>query len=165
MIEIPLSSNQPSVVLKLITPLDAVRLGEAFANMDPWQRYGFAPTEIASSLASEEPGAPRYAIFRDGALAGAMLIRTLWLRGPYLQFFGLMPDHQNAGIGSAVLQWFEQTARAGGDRNLWVATSDFNLNARRFYEQHGFQYVATLDDLIQDGAGEILLRKKLCSKK
>ena len=87
------------------------------------------------------------------------------LRGPYLQFLGVLPTFQRLGLGRAMLTWFEKEARARGERNLWVATSDFNQNALRFYEHQGFEHAAVLDDLVRDGISEILLRKRLCDKK
>lgn len=147
--------------LRFPTPEDARLLGKAFADIDPWRRYQFTAEAIAGFLVCEEHGAPRFAVYRDGTLAGALILRTVWLRGPYLQFLGILPEHQNAGLGGGLLNWFEHTAREAGDRNIWVVTSAFNFRAQRFYERQGFTCVATLSDLIADGLAELLLRKKL----
>ena len=143
----------------------AATLGQAFAAIDPWARYPFSVAALTAYLATIESDAPRYAIHVDGALAGAIGTRGAWLRGPYLQFLGVLPTFQRLGLGRAMLTWFEKEARARGERNLWVATSDFNQNALRFYEHQGFEHAAVLDDLVRDGISEILLRKRLCDKK
>jgi ribosomal protein S18 acetylase RimI-like enzyme len=88
-------------------------------------------------------------------------VRRNWLRGPYLQFLGVLPAFQHRGIGSLALTWFENEARTGRAQNLWVAASDFNARALSFYERRGFNRVATLEDLIVKGGSEILLRKRL----
>lgn len=137
-------------------------LGAAFAAIEPWSRYPYAPAALTNYLADSEPGAPRYAIFVDGVLAGAFGVRDRWLRGPYLQFLGILPDHQRDGLGRLTLTWFETRARAHGDRNIWVAASDFNTAALAFYRTAGFQPVAQLDGLIGAGITEILLRKQIC---
>lgn len=155
----------PVIMLDAMSADVARPLGAAFAGMDPWARYPFSADALGAYLAGVESAAPRYVLRIDGVAAGAIGIRTAWLRGPYLQFLGILPDYQSRGAGQLVLAWFEGQARARGERNLWVAASDFNLAAIRFYERHGFQRAARLEGLVQDGETEILLRKKLCAQK
>lgn len=154
-----------TITLGAMTPEAALELGQGFAAIDPWARYAFSAETLAAYLSAAEAGAARYAIFIDASVAGAVSIRSAWLRGPYLQFLGVLPAFQAQGAGQLVLAWFEGTARARGDRNLWVAASDFNVSALGFYEHHGFQRAARLDSLIEDGETEILMRKKLIIKK
>lgn len=94
-------------------------------------------------------------------LGGRTRSELNWLRGPYIQFLGFIPEHQGHGLGTRVLEKLECDARAEGARNLWVAASAFNANALRFYLRHGFERAAVLDGLIQDGIEEVLLRKRL----
>ncbi len=149
-----------SVTLCAITAAEAVLLGAGFAAIDPWRRANYSDTALAGYLSRHEPGGNRFAIHAEGALAGAVSIREPWLRGPYLEFLGLLPQAQGRGIGAAVMRWFETQAPAGAS-SLWVLCSDFNTGALAFYERHGFGQVATLDGLIGAGFDEILLRKRL----
>lgn len=147
-----------------LEPLDAAvaaSLAADFARMPPWSEYPYPAEAIAAYLDTVELAAPRHAIHSGGVLAGAVGIRLDWLRGPYLQFLGILPSHQGSGTGRAVLAWFETEARRAGSRNLWVAVSDFNGGAIRFYERHGFRETARIDGLVQDGKIEILMRKRL----
>jgi ribosomal protein S18 acetylase RimI-like enzyme len=139
----------------------AEMLAPLLSNIDPWARYKYTPGALSSFLTAEEADAPRYAIAVDHEIAGAVSIRTNWLRGPYLQFLGILPPYQNQGIGSSVLNWFESQAREGGAQNLWIAASEFNARALSLYEKHGFHRIATLTDLVVEGSSEILLRKRL----
>jgi ribosomal protein S18 acetylase RimI-like enzyme len=139
----------------------AETLAPLLANIDPWARYAYTVAALASFLATEEADGPRYAIAVDRAIAGAVSIRKNWLRGPYLQFLGILPPYQNHGIGSSVLNWFENEARETRAQNLWVAASEFNVRALSFYEKHGYGRVAVLTDLVVEGSSEILLRKRL----
>lgn len=86
-------------------------------------------------------------------------MRLNWLRGPHVQFFGILPAFQRSGIGAILLAWIE--AQAQGERNLWLTVSDFNLEARAFYERHGFALVAPLPGLVRDDRTELLMRKRL----
>lgn len=159
------SASAAQIVLDTMDEDAARVLGSGFAAIDPWARYNFSGDALAAYLGKTEAGAPRYIIRIDGEIAGAIGIRSAWLRGPYLQFLGILPPYQAQGAGQLVLAWFEGTARAHGERNIWVAASEFNSTALKFYERHGFQRAARLDSLIEDGETEILLRKKLSIKK
>lgn len=149
------------ITLRALTPEEALRLGEAIAAIDPWRAYGYPASALRRMLAAHEAGAPRFALLVEGNVVGAAVIRTAWLRGPYLQFLALLPEAQRRGIGTAFLEWMEREARAGDERNLWVAASEINVDAIRFYERHGFIRVAALDDLVHDNRTELLLRKRL----
>ena len=147
--------------LEPMTTVAAQIVGPLLASIDPWARYGYTPSALAAFLASDEPGAPRFAIKVDRVIAGAVGIRNNWLRGPYLQFLGILPAYQSHGIGGSILGWFEDEARGTGAQNLWVAASEFNTRALSFYERHGYSRTATLTDLVVEGSSEILLRKRL----
>jgi diamine N-acetyltransferase len=161
MIELPDEDGRPIISLSPISSDEAQTLGEAFAAIDPWARYPYPASALQTYFAAHEPGAPRYAIRCGESIAGAVGLRFNWLRGPYVQFLGLLPSQQSRGTGTRVLQWLETDARKHSARNLWVAASDFNTDAVKFYERSGFQRVAALDDLVRDGRTELLLRKKL----
>lgn len=147
--------------LATLDPRQADALGTAFAAMSPWVDYPFPAASLAAYFAKIEDGAPRYQIMTGDLVAGVVGVRSDWLRGPYLQFLGVLPQHQGHGLGARILAWFESIARDGGQRNLWVAASDFNSAALRFYARHGFVECARLDGLVSDGRTEILLRKRL----
>lgn len=157
-------SDDPSAAPLIIEPLPPAQapiLGEAFAAMDPWAAYEFPASALTGYFSNLEPGAPRYLLSRGGTVAGAVGVRLAWLRGPYVQFLGILPEMQRQGIGTAVLDWVEREARAGNDRNLWIAASQINTPAIHLYEQLGFRDAAWLDSLVSEGRTEILMRKQL----
>lgn len=140
---------------------EASRLGAAFAMMDPWARYPYPAQGLATYFATAEPGAPRLALMAGDRVAGVVGLRINWLRGPYLQFLGILPEFQRHGAGGLVLGWLEHEAHTAGERNLWVCASDFNASGIRFYQRHGFRRVADFEGLVRDGLTEVLLRKRL----
>ena len=144
-----------------ITAARASAVAAEAAQIDPWARHNSPASALRSYLTTVETDAPRFAILADNQLAGAMGVRKNWLRGPYLQFLVVLPAFQGTGVGRTALAWLEGEARAVGAQNLWVAASDFNTRAIAFYEAHGFQPVANLDDLVSVGMSEVLFRKRL----
>jgi ribosomal protein S18 acetylase RimI-like enzyme len=155
------ASQISGITFAEITPKAAADLAEAFAEIDPWARYAYNASTLATYLSAYEADAPRFAIVAGDETAGAIGVRGNWLRGPYVQFLGILPAFQHRGVGSSALAWVEGEARNEGAQNLWVAASEFNARALAFYERHEFRRVATLDGLIADGISEILLRKRL----
>jgi ribosomal protein S18 acetylase RimI-like enzyme len=162
LITLPADPDQArSFTLHAVTAVDAEALGAAFAAIAPWSVYPYSAAALGSYLKSATPAAPRYLARCNGTAAGALGLQTDWLRGPYIQFLGILPEFQSHRLGTRLLQWIEADARAKAQRNLWVAASRFNDRARRFYSDFGFVEAAEIPDLVADGVTEILLRKRL----
>ena len=153
----------PNVELSVFAPFEAGQAGVICAGMDPWARYRSTASELTAVLTQSEPGVARFAIRVNGRLEGAVVIKTNWLAGPYIQMLALAPNAQGQRIGSLVMEFVENQSRKASARNLWVAASDFNAGALRFYERHGFVRIAEIDALLRNDRTEVLLRKKLFS--
>ncbi len=145
--------------LVTLEPGACVTLAAAIVAMPPWSVMRYPADALARFLASSDGGASRYLVEIGGEQAGAVSVRYPWLKGPYLELLAILPDYQGAGVGSAILGWFEEEGMRLGARNLFVCASAFNARALRFYARHGFQPAATLGALVADGYEEILLRK------
>ena len=135
------------------------KLAAAIVAIPPWSVMSYPAEAMARFLATADGNASRYAVEVEGEQAGAVSVRSPWLKGPYLELLALLPKAQGQGVGSSILAWFEEEALKVGARNLWVCVSLFNTRALRFYERHGFEQAATLPGLVADGYDEILLRK------
>ena len=144
-----------------LDPAQAEALGAIFAAMDPWASYPYRAAGIARYLAGGTADAPVFAIMTDGHVAGVIGLRADWLLGPYIQFLAVKTEYHGEGIGGRAMEWVEGEARRVSARNLWVAASDFNAGALRFYQRHGFCRVADLPTLVRDDRTEVLLRKRL----
>jgi ribosomal protein S18 acetylase RimI-like enzyme len=147
-----------------ITPDAARTIGTALATFGPWAHYGTRGEVITAALATTYGGTVRYSAHVDGALAGAIVIRSPWLIGPYLQLLAVMPGFQGQKIGDRLLAWFEGIARDDGARQVWLCVTGANTGAQRFYRSHGWIDETRLADLIKDGEDEILMRKWLVAR-
>ena len=139
----------------------AAQLGAETATFGPWRRYGVSAATMTRLFQPAVDNGARYQVQVGADLAGGMVIRDPWLVGPYLQTIAILPDHQSRGIGGLVVEWFEARARLAGQRNIWLCVSAFNLEAQKFYLSHGWEHAANLPDLIRDGDGEVLMRKRM----
>jgi GNAT superfamily N-acetyltransferase len=145
--------------LVALDPQACASLAEAIVAIPPWSMVNYPAEAMARFLASSDGGGSLYGVEVDGAEAGAVSIRSPWLKGPYLELLAILPPFQGRGAGPKILVWFEQEALRHAARNLWVCASSFNVRALRFYARHGFAPTATLPGLVAEGFDEILLRK------
>lgn len=61
---------------------------------------------------------------------------------------------ENKGIGTALIQAVQGAAKAAGCRRLWLVTTNDDIEAIRFYQLKGFDWVAFHRDAV-DAAREI----------
>lgn len=140
---------------------EATRIGATLAGMAPWRTLSYSASALTQYLLRPDPALRRYAALApDGAVIGVISVRYPWLRGPYLELFGLFNPYQSQGLGSELIKWFTDQARLAA-ANAWVLVSAFNHGAYRFYQRHGFAEVGVLNDLARPGCDERLLRKIL----
>ncbi len=57
----------------------------------------------------------------------------------HLLLFAVHRSRQRQGVGSAMLRWLEDAARAAGARRIRVEARMDNVAARSFYNEHGYQ--------------------------
>lgn len=144
---------------RLRKPADAELISDALAGMDPWRTLGATAQALTHYLTADDPALHRFAVCAPGGtLIGVTCVRYPWLRGGYLELFGLFEAYQRQGIGSEIIRWFEDQSRLRGG-NIWVSVSAFNDSAYRFYRRHGFGNIGVLTNLVKSGYDEILLRK------
>lgn len=100
-----------------------------------------------------------YVATRDGEFAGFLyfLPNGAFHSYPYLHLFVVNEEMRGQGIGHLMIKAWESLV----DRDtLFLCVSDFNPNAKRFYEKNGFIQVGELPDLYRSGTTEYLMMKK-----
>ena len=102
--------------------------------------YPYLPLEQGRTLADDER------FFRERiwpaeeiwvATLDETVIAFLAMRGSYIDRLYVHPDHQGCGVGSALLERAKSLSAAG----LELHTHQKNVQARAFYEKHGFRAV------------------------
>ncbi len=92
-----------------------------------------------------------------GALVGGVqgTINWNWL---HVALFWLAEDVRHQGLGSKLLERIEEVALERGCHNAHLDT--FSYQARPFYERHGYELFATLEDY-PPGHQRFFMRKRL----
>lgn len=169
--------RSPRADLALIRLADADadrrRAQALFEACDAFQRLIYRrptlPTEGDALFDDLPPGVAREAkevwgVERGGALIGVLeLVRGFPAAGEsYLGLLLLAPGERGAGLGAALLDSIEEHCRAAGDRALYLAVVERNVDAVRFWQRHGFTEVHRR--AFTEGGGDTLvfrLRKPL----
>lgn len=150
-----------ALTLRVCDAADAEILGPELAAIEPWRRLGMSSMRMQAGLATSDVNKRCFTIWHGDDRAGVIVVRHPWLAGPYLNLIGVLQPFQKSGIGRAALGWMEAEAIEAGSRNCFLCVSAFNTSAQNFYVGCGYEKAATLQDLIADGEGEILMRKRL----
>jgi GNAT superfamily N-acetyltransferase len=151
------------MTLRPLTVADATVLAPALAHLPLMRRYGRGATEIERDLGAAVARSERVVVAEDGqgpaGLAWFAPGGTLGLGG-YLRLLAVVPGRQRCGTGRALLAAFEAATRAEA-RHAFLLVSDFNADAQRFYERHGYARVGVLPGLVRPDVDEILYWKRL----
>lgn len=93
---------------------------------------------------------------RDRIVAG--ICGNTWGGTCELRQFWVEESQRHRGLGTQLFEAAEQEARRRGCRQVVLMT--FSFQAPAFYERHGFEVVATIDDHPR-GYRNLLMRKRL----
>jgi [ribosomal protein S18]-alanine N-acetyltransferase len=129
-------------------------LGES----DPWKTLGYSKDDWNRIFCPTPQGRDCYVAELDGRVAGVAIVKQKFLLGDYLELLGVAPWTRKQGVGGRLLAYVEQLV-FGRTKNLFACVSDFNVSARAFYKNHGFQEIGPMPNFLIPGSAEILLRK------
>lgn len=109
--------------------LDAVVAAERRIQRYPWTRGNFSDSLAAGHGAW---------VLREAGALSAYAITMVAVDETHLLNIGVLPEHQRAGRGSAMVERLCREARALGMRRMLLEVRVGNQAARAFYRHHGF---------------------------
>ncbi len=161
------------------------------AEIDPWKRLQIPGSDLLKNLRTdphrqmiawqENPTAPvgGAAIIRLRASAellfsfgfGPLLARHHQLNWPchwhaipdfgYIGSLAVLDNQTRRGIGQALIDAAHEIFSIHGHTRSVLLVSEFNQNARRFYERNGYRLVGHVDDCLRPGNRENLYERDL----
>lgn len=88
---------------------------------------------------------------------------------PYLHMIAVKDGYRRQGIGTELMDFFEQDVLLLGKNRLrtkvFLTVGDFNPSARAFYLSRGYTELGELENLFRRGITETLLMKKVTAAK
>ena len=122
----------------------------------PWRTIGITAERLFKDLTS-----PQRDVFVAEFGGQTVGVLVLHLGGPfdgYIQLIAVFPEFQSRGFGGQLIQFAEGKIFARS-QNVFLCVSSFNHGAQKFYERLGYKKVGELENYLQLGHAEILLRK------
>lgn len=141
-------------------PEDRTAIVAMLASSEPWKKLGYTDADWQKLFAPLPAGREGFVIESGGAVAGFALLRPKFLMGDYLELLVVAPSARSNGLGSALLKHIEGLVFARMN-NLFACVSDFNAEARKFYQKNGYQEIGPMPNFLIPGSAEMLLRKTI----
>ena len=120
-----------SFVVRPVKPADRARV-DAFLAAS-WSDFVARRGELVDARREEALLAERDG---EGALAGVV---TLVQRGDQLEVLTLNAAERLQGVGTALLDAAVEVARSRACRRVWLITTNYNVDALRFYQRRGLR--------------------------
>lgn len=78
-------------------------------------------------------------MFGDAPVIG---VATYTIDGAHCELTTIRSVQEKIGVGGALIAAVKDAARAAGCEDIWLITTNDNLNALRFYQKRGFRIAA-----------------------
>jgi ribosomal protein S18 acetylase RimI-like enzyme len=152
------------LTIRPMQPGDIPACAGIVASTPLWQRYGVTPESAAARLTAGHQDGATILVADDG---DGNLLGFVWLvkRGAfdlsgYIRWIAVAASRRSSGVGRRLLTAAEEHVRQTS-RDIFLLCSDFNVDARHFYEQNGYIQVGALPDYVVPGIAELIYWKRL----
>lgn len=154
-----MSPSDQSATVRELRERDVDAINNLLATHRPWTEYDVQFELTVPEITGR--GDARVATV-DGSFAGFVW----WLpdgafgTSGYIKLVGVHRAHQSAGVGTALMDAAESAMLTdGGDSDVFLLLSDFNTDALGFYDRRGYDEIGVIEEYVEAGIDEILMRK------
>ena len=97
----------------------------------------------------------------DGRPIGYLRLEYLWSRVPYIGVVFVDDDYRKEGIGRKILTFLEDNLRSRGHDRLFSSSTVNEPEPQAWHRAVGFVESGMINEIGDDGIGEIFFRKSL----
>ena len=99
-----------------------------------------------------------YVAKQNEEIIGLIVLQMKGSFSGYLQSICISPEMRRVGLGKKLIHFAEERVFSASP-NLFLCVSDFNLDAIKLYEELGYEKIGVINDFVERGFNEILMRK------
>lgn len=126
------------------------------SNSEPWMTLKRTYDDVMEIIDDETSEV--HVAQSGNQMVGFAIIRLRGAFVGYVQSIMIRPQFRRKGFGRAFVEYLE--GRIFNEHaNVFICVSSFNTNAKRLYEELGYETIGELKDYIVRGHSEILMRK------
>ena len=131
---------------------------DMMAGSDPWITLGMDFDYCLTAF--QGPCKETYILEIENELMGFMILQVCGSFKGYIQTLFVRDGERGKGYGRILLDFAEQRI-LDISPNIFICVSSFNIEAKKLYEEFGFDYVGELKDFVKKGFSELLYRKSV----
>ncbi len=98
---------------------------------------------------------------REGRNLAGFAIMHFSEETAHLNLIAVLPSYQHCGLGRALMEWHEETARTAGIRHIDLEVRDTSISARRFYRHLGYREQRLIPGYYSNGESAVTMLKSL----
>lgn len=150
-------------MIRALVPADIATLAAGLAELPLMQKYARTTEALASDFRAAYERGESLFVWDSGKGPDGILWffpTGTFAMGGYLRLIAIVPRATGGGAGAKLLAEFESHVGASS-RHAFLLVSDFNVDAQRFYEKHGYKKVGVLDKLVRPDVDELIYWKRL----
>lgn len=127
----------PTIELVLARPADALTLAQMSRDLiERGLDWTWKPSRVLAMI--RHPDCVVLAAKTRIELAG-FAIMEFREEHAHLNLLAVKPGRRRAGIGRALIEWLEESARVAGIANIYLEVRSDNSEAKQFYESLGYR--------------------------
>jgi len=135
---------------------------ELMASSEPWISLNRTYEDGLALMRITEGRMEAYIAKIGNERLGFVVIKMAGAFVGYIQILAVAAANRGMGVGNALMDFVE--ARIFEESpNAFICVSDFNEKARKLYEARGYQLLGKLENYLENGFTELLLRKTIGS--
>ncbi len=151
------------VAIRLAVPADAQSIALLSRDLIEYGlHWGWRTERVAKAIASPDMNV---AVAGSEGSPFAFGIMEYHEEHAHLVLFAVRPKRQRQGVGTALLHWLEAVARTAGAQRIQVEARQANLEARSFYNEHGYHERAIDRAMYSNRVDGVLLEKWLRARR
>jgi ribosomal protein S18 acetylase RimI-like enzyme len=132
------------------------------ANSEPWISLKRNYEDGQALMRVTDGGMEAYLAKIGKERLGFVVIKMAGAFVGYIQILAVAEASRGMGIGNKLMDFVEERIFQVSP-NAFICVSDFNENARKLYEARGYQLLGKLENYLENGFTELLLRKTIGS--
>lgn len=133
---------------------------DLMANSEPWISLKRTYEDGQTLMRVTDGGMEAYMARKGKERLGFVVIKMSGAFVGYIQIVAVAASYRGMGIGNQMMD-FVETRIFQDSPNAFICVSDFNVKARKLYEARGYQLLGKLENYLEKGFSELLLRKTI----